>query len=205
MQRMLLTICSLLIFVSVSFAATPELSSFGTSSMIKGTYTLLMHNTHWKTWSTNLGPLSCPGTVWTSIPVSGSGLNSEFEFGTLTFNGLGNVTGTITTHHVFDPVGSVATMSAKCSPVYGAPPIVNYGHMVYLHDATSTGTMGSYKVNSNGTGQWYFSAPSYARLEIGGPPAVASGPWTTILIFEWSGGGYDGLCGDCGVATAVLQ
>ena len=79
------------------------------------------------------------------------------------------------------------------------------GYMVYLSDATGTGAAGSYQVNSDGTGRWYFAAAEYMRLEIGGPPIVASGPWTSILIFEWTGGGTDGLCNDCGSGTAILQ
>ena len=80
--------------------------------------------------------------------------------------------------------------------------------MVYVPDSTSgPGPAGTYQVNPDGTGQWYNPATTgYMRLEIGGPPpVVASGPWSNILIFEWTGGGADGMCSDCGVGTAVLQ
>jgi hypothetical protein len=180
-----------------------------TAASIMGTYTLLMQNTHIKSWQST--PVSCINVNGQpqQYTAGGSSMTREFEFGTLTFDGVSSVSGTMTQHHVFDQAASNASATVSCNAP-GTQPTINNGHVVYDPDTVSTGAIGSYVAGNGdgpGTGRWYFNGDgtSYMRLEIGGPPATASGPWTTILIFEWTGGGADGMCGDCGSGTAVLQ
>jgi hypothetical protein len=245
MKKALLALCSLLIFVSISFAAKPP--SFGTSAMLKGTYAFQGFNTKLNSWSSsrkcntntiinmtfdgtnNIWVWVSTTTQWQTFSAGGSDLSQEFEFGTMVFDGAGGLSGSGTAHHSFDQTSSNNTTRITCGSYPSPAPIpancfsnqcnypwgqasTNSGHSVFLPDSTisfGTGTS-SYTVTSTGTGMLGLDVGggtiSHMYMSIGGPPAVVSGPWTTILFFEW-GDEVPGneQCNDCGIGTAVLQ
>jgi hypothetical protein len=160
--------------------------------MLKGTYAVQSHNTHNQTWLNS-----------TSQYVSG--VTTEFGYGTITFSGTGTwngvvgspitgtLTATVTMHHVFDQAASNAA-----------------GYLVFAQDSTSS-LSGVYNIEPDGHGMMVFNmngGTSNLFIQVGGPPAVVDGPWTTLLAFEWGSVDATGTareCTDCGVFTGALQ
>lgn len=233
MKKALLALCSLLIFVSVSFAAKPATPSFGTLSMLKGTYGMQSRDEHFQTWGVNK---TCPTSAtittttyvdpvtglivtttthvdnaWQNYQSGGSDIISEFNYGTIAFDGAGNWTGTITDLHAFDYNATVAQYTVTCGTLNSdgtyTPPIITNGPVKFLAPSIMS-VSGTYSIGTDGTGAILLTSGGGGGgggmyLEIGGPPTVSTGPWTTILFIE--SGTASNPCTDCGSGTAVLQ
>jgi hypothetical protein len=139
MKRILITVGLLLVAVSASFAATP------TDASLKGNYSIQLTSIHLDQWSASI---TCPnpgGNEYT-LNFGGTYVGNQPGLGVITFDGKGNVTGTVTVYGQFDQTESNATVIPSCTQGAGSN-----GNAVY--DPPSVVTLkGTYSIQSNGTG-----------------------------------------------------
>jgi hypothetical protein len=161
-KKVLLALCSLLVFVSASFAAggTPAPSN----ASLNGTYAYQLSDTNAQSFQYNY---TCPAYTTTTSYDPATGLTTtvttqtgstnqqiygttgkvEVNTGTVTFDGKGGVTGVDTSYSKFDYSATLAAAQtvANCPQnVYSVQPV---------YDAPSTSTFtGTYSIQADGTG-----------------------------------------------------
>jgi len=130
MSRASLAISVLLLFALTSFATAPTPSK----ASLKGTYVFQLAGPHQNNWGATL---TCGGQP---TFMGGSDTRDRVEAGTVTFNGTGGVTGSITEYGRLNQAASDATVSCSSG-----------GNAVY--NAPSSATLsGTYSIQSNGKG-----------------------------------------------------
>jgi len=155
-------IIALLILVSttIAFAAPPATTTFNGVSLLRGTYAITSHQADYESWS---ALVSCPN--YSGWIYAGSDVGNEATDGTITFDGKGGATYSITEYGRFDYDLSNQTATWACDN-NGNPYITNSGHAVYDPPKSQNGT-GTYTVQSDYTGRMDVGDPSsslYFRL-----------------------------------------
>src|SRR5208283_723045 len=139
MRTILCAICLALVAVSASFAKTPSDAS------LKGEYSLQLTDVHFEQWSASINCPNPGGNEYTLI-FGGSDVTNDTGLGTITFDGKGNVTGTVTQYGKFDQTASNATVVPSCTQGEASN-----GNAVYDPPVASTFT-GTYSIQSTGLG-----------------------------------------------------
>lgn len=129
-MRKTIAISILLLFAFTSFATSPTTSN----ASLKGTYVFMASNTKLNNWGQNL---ICGGNP---VFMGGSDVRPAVILGTLTFDGVGGITGSAFEYGKLDQTASNNTASCASG-----------GNAVYQAPISDTIT-GTYSVQSNGTG-----------------------------------------------------
>jgi hypothetical protein len=161
MKKVLLSICTLLVLITASFAAAPS-SPTPNNASLNGVYSFQLANTQvefysaqWQcptytTTTTSVDPITGIVTTVTTqhdpytASNGGTAGKQEITTGTVTFDGKGGVTGTATQYSKFNYAASVAAVPQTC-PVSGG------SNAVYDPPSTLSFT-GTYSIQSDGTG-----------------------------------------------------
>lgn len=121
---------------------------------------------------------TCPTNALITYTVNGSSTGADVVSGVATFDGIGNVSLTITEIGQENQTASANTTSvtwnSSCQVVS-----VNNGHVVYKAASTKTQT-GTYSIQSNGTGTMSETGSSQSQTLL--LAATSNGLSTTVLV-----------------------
>ena len=136
-----------LVVASILLMSTAALAQTYSNANLNGKYSLQNGRTQNDMWSKTF---ACPTNPTITFTANGSQTTWQGEYGSVTFDGKGNFSFSVTNVGKFNQAASANTMSVQwnssCQVVS-----VNNGSIVYLAPTTLTGT-GTYSVQSNGTG-----------------------------------------------------
>lgn len=172
--RFLVAAAAILLMCGIAFGATPSATS------LSGSYVFNFSQTQQAYWSKSI---SCTykGDKNTYTASNWSAY-TQLTYGTMTFNGKGQVTVTMTQVHMFNQDASNDSIVIKCGTEGGYTS--NGGQLVY--DPAASGTMtGTYTVASDGTGSITIGTGADAGtldFDIGGYENASAGIASTLLL-----------------------
>jgi hypothetical protein len=167
------TAALLLALPAACAAATPSKAS------LNGTYVFQHTLTHQIGWSKSI---TCHyGSVAKTFTGGGSIVDTEIDYGTLTFNGAGALTLVQTSVHEFNQDESDATVSIACPATVNGQPTVNNGHAVFDQPQPQT-VPAAYTVESTGMGTISVQGQEAAILLLSA--FNTAGVSTTVLFYD---------------------
>jgi hypothetical protein len=165
---------ALLMLSAAAFAASPSATS------LSGSYVFNFSQTQQAYWSKSI-TCTYKGNTNTYTAANWSAY-TQLTYGTMTFNGKGQATVTMTQVHTFDQEASNASIVIKCGTKGGYTS--NGGQLVY--DAPASGTMtGAYTVASDGAGSITIGSGADAGaldFDIAGYEGASTGIASTLLL-----------------------
>jgi hypothetical protein len=142
---------------------------------LNGAYSLQFSSPQTYNWSKTF---TCPSNSSITYTANGSTAGSQVDFGTVTFDGNGNLSVSLTSIGSENSSASAKTMSvtwnSSCQVVS-----VNDGHVVYEPATTKTQT-GTYSIQSNGTGTMSETGSSQSQTLL--LAATSGGLSSTVLL-----------------------
>lgn len=163
-----------LIVAGLLISATSFAQAYSNANL-NGTYSFQFGSPETYSWSKTF---ACPTNSLITYTASTSETGNQVSFGSVTFDGNGNVSIALTSIGNENQTASANTMSvtwnSSCQVVS-----VNDGHVVYQAATTKTQT-GTYSIKSNGTGTMSEVGSSQSQTLL--LAATTGGLSTTVLI-----------------------